>query len=201
MKEWMKINYIYVDANLVSENYSKSVWWKCAGGHEWKAIIGDRSRGNGCPFCSGRNLIVGKNDLATIGPALALQWHPSKNGVLKPQDVTGVSGKEVWWLCGKGHEWRAKISNRHFGSGCPTCANHIVAAGFNDLATTHPEIASQWHPTKNGDLHPNQVTRGMRKKIWWTCSKGHEWQAFLYVRTRSTGCPVCYRENRSKKSK
>ena len=188
-------------ADMVTPGSDKNVWWQCEKGHEWKSGIGDRTRGNGCPYCSGRSIIPGKTDLGTLNPALAAQWHPTKNGSLTPRQVAPVSGKWAWWQCEYGHEWRAKISNRHFGSGCPTCANHIVAVGFNDLATTHPEIASQWHPTKNGDLHPNQVTRGMRKKIWWTCSKGHEWQAFLYVRTRSTGCPVCYQESRRKPSK
>ena len=70
--------------------------------------------------------MVGENDLATIDPALAAEWHPNKNGAMKAQDVTAVSGREVWWQCSKGHEWKAKISNRHWGNGCPYCANRNV---------------------------------------------------------------------------
>ena len=40
------------------------------------------------------------------------------------------------------------------------------------LAETHPEVAKQWHPTKNGDLTPNNVTPGSNKKAWWKCDKG-----------------------------
>lgn len=197
-QEWNYLKNAPLTPENVTPGSDKSVWWKCAGGHEWKAIIGDRSRGNGCPFCSGRNLIVGKNDLATIGPALALQWHPSKNGVLKPQDVTGVSGKEVWWLCGKGHEWRAKISNRHMGNGCPYCANRKVLVGYNDLKTTHPQLSDEWNAGKNGDLSPEMFMAGSGKKVWWCCRKGHEWEARILSRSRGTGCPHCYRERRKR---
>lgn len=186
--------------DMVTPGSDKKVWWQCVIGHAWISGIGDRTRGNGCPYCSGRAVIPGQTDLQTLDPALAAQWHPTKNGSLTPRDFAPVSGKWVWWQCRYGHAWRAKISNRHWGSGCPTCANHIVSVGFNDLATTHPEVASQWHPTKNGSLTPEQVTHGMGKKVWWQCSKGHEWQAFLYRRSQGGSCPVCYREKRRKGS-
>ena len=71
----------------------------------------------------------------------------------------------------------------------------------NDLATLNPEIAMEWHPTKNGELTPNDVTAGSHKKVWWQCSKfkNHEWDARIKDRTRSnvpTGCPDCYKEGR-----
>ena len=50
---------------------NKKVWWRCSKGHEWEAVISDRVRGNGCPFCSGRRAIKGKTDLATVNPELA----------------------------------------------------------------------------------------------------------------------------------
>lgn len=34
---------------------------------------------------------------------------------------------------------------------CAVCANRVVVAGINDLATTHIELAKEWHPTKNGN--------------------------------------------------
>ena len=62
------------------------------------------------------------------------------------------------------------------------------------LSESHPELAAQWHPTKNGDLTPDAVSGGSRKKIWWICPEGpdHEWQAVLSNRTlNGTGCPCC----------
>ena len=61
------------------------------------------------------------------------------------------------------------------------------------LAETHPEVAKQWHPTKNGDLSPKDFTHGTHKKVWWKCDKGedHEWIARIAKRTRGSGCPIC----------
>jgi hypothetical protein len=61
------------------------------------------------------------------------------------------------------------------------------------LAETHPEVAKQWHPTKNKDLTTRDVTYGSDKRVWWKCDKGedHEWQTNVYKRSNGTGCPIC----------
>ena len=56
-----------------------------------------------------------------------------------------------------GHEWQATVNDRSTGYGCPVCSGNTVLAGYNDLATTHPELAKQWHPTKNGNKTPGNV--------------------------------------------
>ena len=35
------------------------------------------------------------------------------------------------------------------------------------LAEEYPELAMQWHPTKNEGLTPEMVTCGSKKKVWW----------------------------------
>jgi len=103
----------------------KKVWWQCLKGHEWEAIISNRSYGSGCPYCAGRR--VGEdNNLAVLNPELAAQWHANKNHPLTPEDVMSVSGKKVWWQCKNGHVWEAQISHRSYGSGCPYCAGKKV---------------------------------------------------------------------------
>ena len=72
-----------------------------------------------------------------------------------------------------------------------------VSPEYN-LAVLHPDVAAQWHPTKNGDLTPYDVTPGSGKKVWWKCEKGHEWDATVGDRTRGRGCPHCYKEGRKK---
>jgi len=59
------------------------------------------------------------------------------------------------------------------------------------LEEANPYLANQWHPTKNGDLTPRDVTPQSNKKRWWMCNKGHEWQASIYNRSNGTGCPFC----------
>lgn len=119
------------------------------------------------------------------------QWDPEKNGSLTPDTVTSGSHKPIWWRCSQGHEWRTTVKSRVEGSGCPVCGNRKVISGVNDLATTAPELAKQWHPQKNGALTPERVSGGSRRKVWWRCDRGHEWQAEIQSRSSGRGCPVC----------
>ena len=179
-------------ANNLPIGCGKKVWWICDQGHEWQVAVVQRVHGSNCPYCSNRKVLAGYNDLATTNPDVAAQWHPTKNADLKASDVTIKSGKKVWWICDRGHEWEAFIHNRSRGSNCPICANQQVLVGYNDLSTTHPNVSSEWHPTKNGELKPTDVTYGSATKIWWMGQCGHEWQAFISSRTSDAcGCPIC----------
>ena len=180
----------------------EKVWWKCHKcGHEWKTSIFDRTRDrkNGCPACSNRILVRGKNDLATTNPNLVQEWNYELNGKLLPSDIAQWSHKKVWWLCPKcGYSYEATPSNRVFGKGCPCCRGRVVAKGFNDLATTRPDLTVDWHPTKNGNLKPSDVTKGRNIKIWWKCHIcGHEWQDTINHRNGGRNCPWCKKRNKT----
>lgn len=176
---------------LISAGSKKKVWWRDQYNHEWIASVYSRAAGSGCPYCSGKLPITGKTDLATTNPSLASEWHPSKNKPLTPENIKEHSDKKVWWICSKGHEWQEQVYNRSNGNGCPYCSGKKVLAGYNDLQTTYPDLASEWHPTKNGTLTPDKVSAGAEKKIWWLGKCGHEWQSLLYSRKVGRGCPVC----------
>ena len=197
-KQWHPTRNRTLTPNMVYEKSGKKVWWLGDCGHEWIEKIANRtSRNFGCPYCNGRSTLTGFNDLATVNPKLATEWHPTRNGTLKPTNVRGKSNKKVWWICPLNHEWEAKIEDRMNGSGCPYCKNKRVLKGYNDLATVNPELASQWHPTRNGLLNPTDIVAGSCKKIWWRCPYGHEWIAEVDSRNRGTGCPYC--KNRTSK--
>ncbi len=119
------------------------------------------------------------------------QWDNERNEGLSPENISYGSKASVWWICGKGHSWKAIVKARCAGSGCPVCAGKKVLQGVNDLSTTHPALAAQWHPAKNGGLLPTEVVAGTHRKVWWRCDKGHKWQASISSRSRGIGCPVC----------
>ena len=135
------------------------VWWKCSKGrdHEWQATVLQRSQGKGCPFCRGLKVSV-TNSLVRRFPALARQWHPTRNGALRREDVVAGSHRRVWWQCPKGsdHEWEAAVVQRSSGYGCPFCRGTRVSR-TNSLAARFSAVARQWHPTKNGKLRPDAV--------------------------------------------
>jgi hypothetical protein len=175
-----------------------SVWWKCPIGadHIWKARIGHRTRAHsGCPFCDGRR-VSETNSLASVRPDIAGEWHTEKNFPLTPAEVTVGSTKTVWWQCGKvrDHVWRYPVGRRtgKSGSGCPFCSGRRLS-GENSLQRRYPILAAQWHPTKNGSLSPSMVSGASGKRVWWKCDEGtdHEWEAPVYQRATSPGCPFC----------
>lgn len=132
----------------------KKIWWQGLCGHNWKAIINSRTRGRGCPYCSNKLVLFGFNDITTLYPEIAKQWCYERNKELKPSDFMAGSAKKAWWIGPEcGHEWESPIRSRTTkGSGCLVCCGKQVLIGFNDLNTTHPELAKQWHPTKNGNI-------------------------------------------------
>ena len=179
---------------------SKKVWWKCPTcGHSWNTEIRHRTQRNtACPVCAKETLqtkrlhtILSKNG-GIKNKKLLNEWNYEKNGDLKPENCTEGSSKSVWWKCSKcSYEWKAKILNRTNGRNCPCCSNRIVVKGKNDLATTHPNLAKEWHSTKNAPLTPFSVTKGNNKKVWWICPNGHEYQATISHRSSGTSCPIC----------
>lgn len=193
VKEWhLKLN-LPLTPNQFTRGTRRKVWWTCRSGHEWEAIIANRTvSGNKCPYCQHQWVLSGENDLETLAPKLASEWHPSRNHPLTPRDVFATSGKKYWWICKSGHEWDAKVSNRrNFGLGCPICSNQRLLAGYNDLETLNPELASEWHPTKNGNLTSSQVPPNSDLKPWWLGPCGHEWKANVGSRNIGGGCPKC----------
>lgn len=204
LREWHPTLNGELTPKQVSYGSKQKIWWQCEHGHVWQAVVVNRTGADsGCPYCTNRKVLAGFNDLATLQPKLAAEWHPTLNGGLTPSDVLEGSHYMAWWICEKGHEWQAMVKARVNGSGCPYCANKKVLAGFNDLATLEPKIAAEWHPTLNGDLTPEQVTVGSHKRVWWQCSSGHVWEAVIYSRagqsSRKSGCPICAGRFKAKK--
>jgi hypothetical protein len=191
-KEWHPTK----NGNLTPYDFAprsnKKAWWKYES-CEWESVIWHRTKafdtGNkGLPQINALNL------LSVKCPTLSEEWHPIKNGELKPHDVSYKSSKKVWWKCINGHEWETSISSRsrldHIYQ-CPYCCNQKVNEE-NCLAVKNKIISKEWHPTKNGDLTPSDVTNGSQKRVWWKCINGHEWETYVSVRTgQQTQCPYC----------
>ena len=104
-----------------------------------------------------------------------------------PKEVSAGSSRKFRWRCKLGHEWDAVVTNRVNGHGCAVCKNKLVSKGFNDLATTHPELAAQavgWNP--------ETIVAGSHKRLRWRCELGHEWNADVASRALGDrGCPIC----------
>ena len=214
--QWHPIKNKNLFSHMVTPGSNKKVWWVLPyddpldGKHydlEWDAFVYKRSAGEGCPYLVGKRVLKGFNDLETKAPNLAKEWHPIKNGSLKSSNVTYGSGRNVWWLLpyddpntGKhfDFEWEASIEKRFNGNGCPFLNGKKIYKGFNDLATINPELAAQWHPTKNHGLNPSDVFANSNKKYYWIfpyddpkTGKHFDfvWDASPSSRLKTSGCP------------
>lgn len=190
-KEWHPTKNGNLKPSQFQQKSNQKVWWICPLKHEYTMTISNKVSGQKCPICANKKILVGFNDLQTKYPAIAKEWNYIKNGELKPNMILYGSHQKVWWICSKGHEWKAGIDSRTRGSNCPICSNKVVLKGFNDLATTDPELTKEWHPTKNGNLKPDQQIN-TKNKIWWICSDcSFEWQSTIDNRKNGCGCPEC----------
>jgi hypothetical protein len=184
--------------------------WKCrACEHEWQVTVGARWQiyrrkgpAYGCRRCSvaRRDTPEPGKSLADLHPALITSWGTGNATGVTPWTVKpGGSAKTYWWRClaSVDHpEWRASPSTRR-RSGCPVCSGRAISPQRN-LAAQEPDVAAEWHPSRNGDLRPWRVSRGSTKRVWWLCPRGHEWLTTVNLRTsQRTRCPTCSTSHRS----
>lgn len=174
---------------------------------EWQAAVFHRSKGQGCPYLSGKKVYPGFNDLATICPDLITQVHPIKNENLTASDIVAYSNKKIWWIYSYDDpetgryfefEWESEPATRISTMGCPFLSNQRVWAGFNDLKTKYPQLALEWNYERN-EKGPEKYMPNSREKVWWyypyddPVSGQHfdfEWQARITNRVQdSSGCP------------
>ena len=200
LKEWdyRRNNKLGIYPNRISVGFREKVWWVCPNGHSYYSVIHPRTHGVGCPYCSGRSVLKGFNDIATTNPEILSEWDYEKNKI-KPTEVSRGYSKNVYWLCKKGHSYESLVINRIKGCGCPYCSNHKAVAGVNDLFTQFPELRNEWDYEKNS-IDPTTIVRGGKQKFWWKCKRGHEWYCAVSSRIRNDNtinrCPICSRRMR-----
>lgn len=122
--EWDTAKNFPLRPNVVTPESSLPVFWRCKLEHSYLAEISRRADGkDNCPYCAGKKALPGYNDLKTMCPEVAAEWHPTLNGDLRPKNILYNSARKAWWQCAKGHQWQAVIRSRTGASrtGCPEC--------------------------------------------------------------------------------
>ena len=135
-------------------------------------------------------------DISLLDPILQKQWDHAANKHLGQLVIPRYSNRKVWWQCdrcpdGHPHSWAAMVKDRSHGSGCPYCVGQEVCK-HNSLATKHPLVAAEWHPTSNA-FSPQDVTASSGKSAVWQCRAcSHVWTTPInnWVQ-QGQGCPHC----------
>ncbi|NUU06187.1 zinc-ribbon domain-containing protein [Leifsonia sp. C5G2] len=172
----------------------------CSNGHLMRYTYATERKGtNGkmptCQICRGWIVIAGVNDIATTDPEIAAELDPHLNGGLTAQHISANSKQTYIWRCpAKNHPYPATASNRtKANSKCPVCLNRLIVAGINDLATTHPEVAAEFHPSELSRTSPTNLSSNSEMLIDFLCANEHTYRARIYDRVRAAGCPECVR--------
>jgi hypothetical protein len=215
-----------VHPEQISVYSSKKISWVCSQHGPWLASVHDRAFGSGCPACgrldSAKNFSK-RGLLKDEHPELVAQLHPTNNEHLDLDKVTSGSEIKAVWVCHDrktappgcthAHEWSATINKRTGsgqvkGHGCPLCSGRVVCP-CKSLAVKAPEVAAQWHPTRNGDKRPDHVGAHSNLHMWWQhvselTGEVHEWKAAIMGRVRTwefqgrLSCRSCRREEQQK---
>lgn len=116
-------------ATKISYGSQRKLEWVCTVGHSYQSIVKNRTiQGQGCPFCSGRAVLKGFNDIATTHPVLVSELVNENDGFLYSKG----SEKKLEWICSFGHKWKSSPSSRIVSdtriSGCPICFNKTSKA-------------------------------------------------------------------------
>lgn len=197
LKEWDYEANSGVDPLKLPRSSNYEAVWNCdVCGGLWQTAVKNRTAGSGCPYCAGRKVLHGFNDLWTTHPEIASQWVWADDGKT-PAAVTKGSHTVVEWQCEEGHHWKAVIKTRVAGYGCPYCSGREAVPGENSLDVLNPELLDEWDYERNGSLRPSMITPSSNKKVWWTCKVcGYGWKTDPAHRTREDrdkkrGCPCC----------
>ena len=200
----------------ITPGSGKRVWWRCPKGHRWQAAVIQMSSSTGCPQCFEErrsltpHLVAARREgksLSEVKPPCLSEWDYVLNRDIKPDDVSVGSKIQCWWRCSAGHAYQKSVVTKVRGFECRVCSmtqgaektRKIKLARTGSLKTNDPDLASEWHPTKNGNLLPNDVSSNSHQKVWWQCPLGHDWKqspnyrVTLKKRGSSFNCPICGR--------
>jgi hypothetical protein len=172
-------------ATMVPASSYRPASWRCVIGHSFQRSPRAMQKDATCPRCS-----KGANThaiLAKLKPGLASQWDPEKNSGVAFATLDATHASPLWWRCPNGHGFQRPPLRMLADDVCPTCALAKVS-----LLVVVPNVAAEWHPTKNA-VAPNEVEFDHAMNAWWVCPNGHEYQATVRSRTKSNRrCPTCY---------
>lgn len=141
-----------------------------------------------------------KVSLLQGNPELALEFDVELNGITP--DMVSIAENKVrrYWRCRIcTYTWQTTVSTRDYqGTGCPCCSGNKCVPHINSLAKSNPNLASEWHPTKNAKT-PYDYLAGANFNAWWLCKTcSHDWKASINTRnSQGTGCPNCASFKRS----
>ncbi len=142
-----------ITPDCISPKDTKSYWWTCSQNHPsfLQSVEHRVTRMTECPYCTGRKIISGVNDLETLYPEIANEWDVEENNGILPKEVSPFTYNSYSWICPKGHSYKKKVIQRtkfHKPIDCPKC--------IKAHSTSFPEQAIYFYVKK---CFPDAINR------------------------------------------
>lgn len=186
-----------IDPSKVARGSVKKRWWTCNKGHSFYMSPNSRTnktKKQNCPYCFGRKVIKGKNDLLSKHPELKELWDWEKNKC-SPDEMSYSTQKEVFLKCSKGHSFTRRPSNSTKSKiTCRKCTGYYITKETSMLSKIGNDAKYLW--SEKNKIGPEESkSDDTKNRIWWRCELGHEWQcAALHQLKRykkDDWCPIC----------
>lgn len=175
---------------LFSKGSHKEAWWKCGKNHSFKKGILWMYSNPACGYCSNKVVLSGYNDIGTLRPDFLVFWDYDKN-TLDPTQISPYTHVKFWVKCSLNHSWQTNGDKMSAGYRCPYCGGTRTLKGFNDLETKCPEMLKYWNYKRN-KIQPFEISHMNNRKVWWICSKQHEWESIVSdISSGKSKCPIC----------
>lgn len=172
-------------ASKVDARSFRPAVWRCANGHTFQRSPRAMQNDQSCPTCS-RGVNTHTN-LAKLRPGLTALWDAEQNVGINFGTLDATHATPVWWRCPSGHSFQRPPVRMLADDTCPTCA--LAKSSLSVLA---PNVAAEWHPTKNA-VKPEEIAADHVMNAWWVCPNGHDYQASVRSRTQGNRrCGTCY---------
>lgn len=176
----------------VTAGTEKTFNWKCIKGHSFektvkKVVIAKTP----CPYCNNLKIKEGYNDLRTTHKKLVdTEWDYNKNTIL-PTEISKSYRKKIYWICKNNHSFKnSPLTRIGQNIGCPICSNNLIIPGVNDLKTVFPLTATLLDEKKS-KVKSSEIAPQAKRKCWWKCKKGHNWEKTVMSMSVNNKCPYC----------
>ena len=142
-----------ITPDKVSPRDTNTYWWKCKNGHPSfpRSVEHRVNRHDTCPYCSGKKVVSGVNDLETLFPKIAAEWDYEANNGVVPSKVSPNCWTSYNWICPKGHHYKKKVYLRTHSESGVDCTKCVKAH-----STSFPEQAIFYY-TKQ--FYPDAINR------------------------------------------
>lgn len=166
--------------------------WKCSTNpdHTWQISVNSMTRRSYiCPQCPRPTTGTYLSETALYAE---VNHTLTETEGIDPLLLTTGSGKKIWWDCSKDDThpaWKASVTNRSKGKGCPNCYAQCPMLSETPLYREVNKALTFADGIKAKDL-----SAGSNLKIWWNCSKDDThpaWKAEVNGRRKGRGCPKC----------